>query len=115
MSFELPPEQTGAAAWYGPEMSRRDDWLMPLSPAEIQAEIMAARPESNPRASMPAVTCCHAGEACRVNTHRTANPSSIQSAAEGSDPSFLPSTTIASRRRVGAERWLGEVSSTPSS
>jgi hypothetical protein len=34
MSFELPPEQTGAAAWYGPEMSRRDDWLMPLSAAE---------------------------------------------------------------------------------
>ena len=37
-SFDLPPEQTGAAAWYGPEMTRRDDWLMPLSPAEI-AEI----------------------------------------------------------------------------
>jgi len=36
MSFELPPKQTGAAAWYGPEMSRRDDWLMPLSPAEIR-------------------------------------------------------------------------------
>ncbi|HTG23443.1 MAG TPA: TauD/TfdA family dioxygenase [Reyranella sp.] len=35
MSSELPPEQTGAAAWYGPEMSRRDDWLMPLSIAEI--------------------------------------------------------------------------------
>jgi hypothetical protein len=35
MSFELPPEQTGAAAWYGQEMSRRDDWLMPLSAAEI--------------------------------------------------------------------------------
>jgi hypothetical protein len=35
MSFELPPEQTNAAAWYGPEMSRRDVWLMPLTPAEI--------------------------------------------------------------------------------
>ena len=35
LSFELPPEQTGAAAWYGPEMSRRDDWLMPLGTAEI--------------------------------------------------------------------------------
>ena len=35
MSFELPPEQTGAAAWYGPEMAQRDDWLMPLSAAEI--------------------------------------------------------------------------------
>ena len=35
MSFELPPEQTGPAAWYGPEMSKRTEWLMPLSAAEI--------------------------------------------------------------------------------
>ena len=41
MSFELPPEQTGAAAWYGPEMAKRTDWQMPLSPAEI-AEVEAA-------------------------------------------------------------------------
>src|SRR5262245_65538616 len=41
MSFELPPEQTGPAAWYGPEIARRGDWLMPLAPAEI-AEIEAA-------------------------------------------------------------------------
>ncbi len=41
MSFELPPEQTGAAAWYGSEIARRGDWLMPLMPAEI-AEIEAA-------------------------------------------------------------------------
>ena len=41
MTFELPPEQTGAAAWYGPEMARRTDWQMPLSPAEI-AEVEAA-------------------------------------------------------------------------
>ena len=41
MSFELPPEQTGPAAWYGPEMAKRSDWLMPLSAAEI-AEIEAA-------------------------------------------------------------------------
>ena len=34
----MPPEQTGAAAWYGPEMAKRDDWLMPLGAAEI-AEI----------------------------------------------------------------------------
>ena len=37
----LPPEQTNGAAWYGPEMTRRDDWLMPLDEAEI-AEIEAA-------------------------------------------------------------------------
>ena len=37
----LPPEQTNAAAWYGPEMTRRNDWLMELDAAEI-AEIEAA-------------------------------------------------------------------------
>jgi hypothetical protein len=41
MNFELPPEQTGAAAWYGPEIARRDDWQMPLSTAEV-AEVEAA-------------------------------------------------------------------------
>jgi hypothetical protein len=41
MTFELPPEQTGAVAWYGPEMIRRTDWQMPLSPSEI-AEVEAA-------------------------------------------------------------------------
>jgi hypothetical protein len=41
MAFELPPEQTSAAAWYGPEMTRRSDWLMPLDAAEI-AEVEAA-------------------------------------------------------------------------
>ena len=34
LSFELPPEQTGAAAWYGPEMTKSTEWLMPLSAAE---------------------------------------------------------------------------------
>ncbi len=42
LSFDdLPPEQTGAAAWYGPGMSIRTDWQMPLSLAEI-AEVEAA-------------------------------------------------------------------------
>src|SRR5262249_59822415 len=41
MSFDLPPEQTSPAAWYGPEMAKRSDWLMPLSAAEI-GEIEAA-------------------------------------------------------------------------
>ena len=41
MSFELPPMQTGAAAWYGPEVARRDDWQMPLSATEV-AEVEAA-------------------------------------------------------------------------
>ncbi|HVI86965.1 MAG TPA: TauD/TfdA family dioxygenase [Dongiaceae bacterium] len=41
MPVDLPPEQEGAAAWYGPEMARRNDWLMPLTAGEI-AEINAA-------------------------------------------------------------------------
>jgi hypothetical protein len=41
MAFDLPPEQTGPAAWYGPDMARRDDWLMPLADGEI-AEIETA-------------------------------------------------------------------------
>jgi hypothetical protein len=41
MSFELPPEQTGAAAWYGPEIAGRTDWQMPLSAAEV-VEVEAA-------------------------------------------------------------------------
>jgi hypothetical protein len=40
-SFELPPEQTGPSAWYGPEMSRSTEWQMPLSAAEI-AEVESA-------------------------------------------------------------------------
>lgn len=41
MTLDLPPEQTGAAAWYGPDVSRRDDWLMPLGTTEV-AEVEAA-------------------------------------------------------------------------
>lgn len=41
MPLDLPPEQTGAAAWYGPDLAGRDDWLMPLGEAEL-AEIEAA-------------------------------------------------------------------------
>lgn len=41
LAIDLPPEQTGAAAWYGPDIAKRADWLMPLSPADV-AEIEAA-------------------------------------------------------------------------
>jgi hypothetical protein len=39
--MNLPPEQANAAAWYGPQMASRTDWLMHLLPAEL-AEIEAA-------------------------------------------------------------------------
>jgi len=56
MSFELPPEQSSAAAWYGPDMARRDEWLMALRPAEI-AEIEAAvKPLAEREADIAALT-----------------------------------------------------------
>jgi hypothetical protein len=56
MMFELPPEQTGPAAWYGPQMAQRTDWLMPLSPTDV-AEIEAAtRPLSASGADIATVT-----------------------------------------------------------
>ena len=56
MSFELPPEQTGAAAWYGPEMSKRDDWLMPLSAAEIAEVETATKALAAREADIAAIT-----------------------------------------------------------
>jgi hypothetical protein len=41
MPFDLPPEQTGAAAWYGPDLAGRGDWIMPLEVGDL-AEIAAA-------------------------------------------------------------------------
>lgn len=41
MSFQLPPEQTVAAAWYGPELARCTDWQVMLTPSEF-AEVEAA-------------------------------------------------------------------------
>ncbi|UYN94781.1 MAG: TauD/TfdA family dioxygenase [Enhydrobacter sp.] len=38
MVDELPPAQTNAAAWYGPDMAGRSDWVMALGAADI-AEI----------------------------------------------------------------------------
>ena len=36
MSSTLPPLQSSAAAWYGPEMAAREaEWLLPLSPADV--------------------------------------------------------------------------------
>ena len=56
MTFELPPEQTGAAAWYGPEMAGRTDWQMPLSPAEIAEVETATRALASREADIAAIT-----------------------------------------------------------
>jgi hypothetical protein len=44
MSLVLPPLQTGAAAWYGPEMAARDAWLMPLASTDIREIEQAVAP-----------------------------------------------------------------------
>src|SRR5262249_25391332 len=41
---ELPPALTGAAAWYGPAVAARADWIEALSPAEGAEIELAARP-----------------------------------------------------------------------
>lgn len=40
----LPPPISGPAAWYGPDMARRDDWVVVLSPDEIAEVEAAVRP-----------------------------------------------------------------------
>jgi len=56
MSFDLPPEQSSAAAWYGPAMAKRSDWLMPLSPAEIAEVETAAKTLAAREADIAAIT-----------------------------------------------------------
>ena len=56
MPFELPPEQTSAAAWYGPDMAKRSDWLMPLSAAEIAEVESAATTLARREADIAAIT-----------------------------------------------------------
>ncbi|WP_421995493.1 TauD/TfdA family dioxygenase [Reyranella sp.] len=56
MALDLPPEQTGAAAWYGPAMARRDDWLMPLDAAEIAEVDAATRALAAREADIAAIT-----------------------------------------------------------
>ena len=75
VSFELPPEQTGAAAWYGPEMSRRDDWLMPLSAAEIAEVETAAKALAAREADIAAIT------AARLPAAHARRPSSRRACA----------------------------------
>jgi len=41
--YNLPPEIHGPSAWYGPNLAVRDDWIEPLSEAEINEVERAAR------------------------------------------------------------------------
>src|SRR5436190_19278763 len=55
MPFDLPPEQTGPAAWYGPEMTRRSDWQMALTPAEVTEVEAATKPLAAREADIAAI------------------------------------------------------------
>ncbi len=56
MSFVLPPEQKTEAAWYGPDMARRSDWLMTLSAAEIAETESATRQLAARETDIAAIT-----------------------------------------------------------
>ncbi len=56
MSFALPPEQTGAAAWYGPEIAQRDDWLMKLDATDVAEVERAATALAARDADIAAIT-----------------------------------------------------------
>src|SRR5262245_2046597 len=56
MSFDLPPEQTGAAAGYGPQIATGHDWLMPLTSAEIAEIDSATRAVAAREADIAAIT-----------------------------------------------------------
>lgn len=53
---DLPPEQTGPAAWYGPEMARRTDWIVPLTPDDHAEIVAATKPLVAREADIAAIT-----------------------------------------------------------
>ena len=56
-SFELPPEQTGPAAWYGPDMTKRSlEWSMNFTPAEIAEVEAVTKPLAAREAEIAAIT-----------------------------------------------------------
>ncbi|MBS0221464.1 MAG: TauD/TfdA family dioxygenase [Proteobacteria bacterium] len=56
LAIGLPPEQTGAAAWYGPDIAKRADWLMPLSPTDVAEIEAAAKALAGREADIAAIT-----------------------------------------------------------
>jgi hypothetical protein len=51
---ELPPAQRIAAAWYGPQMAARDDWIVRLDDADLDEVHAALRAwQANPRGPAP--------------------------------------------------------------
>ncbi|MGE0421508.1 MAG: TauD/TfdA family dioxygenase [Reyranellaceae bacterium] len=53
---DLPPEQTNAAAWYGPEMARRTDWIVTLTTDDLAEIVAATRPLVAREADIASIT-----------------------------------------------------------
>lgn len=56
MHDDLPPVQQGPAAWLGPEMAARRDWIEVLSPAEVAEVEVAARSLSDRNAGIASIS-----------------------------------------------------------
>ena len=56
MHDDLPPVQQGPAAWLGPEMAARRDWVEVLSPAEVAEVEVAARSLSDRNADIASIS-----------------------------------------------------------
>ena len=56
MQDELPPVQHGPAAWLGPDMAARRDWVELLSPSEVSEVEAAARSVSGRKADIAALS-----------------------------------------------------------
>jgi len=54
--FELPAPVTGPQAWYGPRMSASDEWIHPLSAAEVAEVEAAVRPLADGEADIARIT-----------------------------------------------------------
>jgi hypothetical protein len=52
----LPDEQVGAAAWYGPDLARQTDWILPLSAGDLVEIDAAVRPVAAGAADIAGIT-----------------------------------------------------------
>lgn len=53
---DLPPEQAGPAAWYGPEVAARGDWILTLDADDVAEIAAATRPLVAAEADIAALT-----------------------------------------------------------
>jgi len=54
--IQLPPEQTGRAAWYGPALVGRSDWIVPFGAEELAEIDAAVRPLASASTDIARIT-----------------------------------------------------------